>query len=89
VTITITIDPPAVMAGAARSSKKPRIVTLATGTFTIRHHVKSKLALKLTKAGKRLLAAHHGHLKATILVADHTRGGVVKRTGTLHIVTKH
>jgi hypothetical protein len=90
VTITITIDPPAARdAGTARKKTHPKIVTLATGTFKIRHRGKDKLAVKLTKAGKSLLAAHHGHLKASILVADHTRGGVVKRTGTINITTKH
>jgi hypothetical protein len=78
VTVTITIPESSGKAAAARKkkAKRPKIVTLASGKFTITTPGPHKLTLHLTKAGKRLLARDHGHVKAKALVADKTAGGL-------------
>lgn len=87
VTITITIDPPAMAAAAKKTTHKT--VTLASGKFTLKHGGEGKLTLKLTRAGKSLLAKAHGHLKANTLTVDKTLLGTLQRKGTLRITTKH
>jgi hypothetical protein len=89
-TVTITITIPEAGASAARKGKKhakPKIVTIASGTFTIHTQGPQKLSVRLTKAGKKLLASHHGHLSAKVLVADKTPGGIEKTTRTITIKT--
>jgi hypothetical protein len=88
VTITITAPEPSGKASAARKkSKRPKTVTLATGKFTITSKGPKKLTVHLTKAGKRLLARDHGHLKAKVLVSDKTLGGLETTTRTVSITT--
>ena len=61
-------------------------MTLGTGTFTITTKGPHKLTVRLSKAGKKLLAADHGHLNAKILVAEKTPGGTILTTRTIKIV---
>lgn len=94
VTITITIPESSGKAATARKkkAKRPKIVTLASGKFTITTAGPHKLTLHLTKAGKRLLARDHGHIKAKVLVADKTAGGLETTTRTVSFSpakTKH
>jgi hypothetical protein len=93
VTITITVPSSSGKASAARKSKKhpkTKIVTLATGTFTITTKGPHKLTVHLSKAGKKLLAADHGRLNAKVLVAEKTPGGTVLSTRTIKLVpAKH
>ena len=89
-TITITATETVVVkASVARKRTKTRkeTITLASGTFTIHHSGSNKLGVRLTKKGKQLLVADHGHLKASILLADKTPAGLQKITGTLKITT--
>jgi hypothetical protein len=88
VTITITFTE-TLAADTATSARKrhTKTITLASATFQIRHGGRNKLAAKLTGSGKALLAAHHGRLTATIVVADHTPGGLEKTTGRLKLTT--
>ena len=89
-TVTVTITISEASASAARKGKKhhkPKIVTIASGTFTIHTKGPQKLSVRLTKAGKKLLASHHGHLGAKVLVADKTAGGIEKTTRSITIVT--
>ena len=89
-TVTVTITISEASASAARKGKKhhkPKIVTIASGTFTIHTKGPQKLSVRLTKAGKKLLASHHGHLGAKVLVADKTAGGIEKTTRTITIKT--
>jgi hypothetical protein len=89
-TVTVTITISEASASAARKGKKhhkPKIVTIASGTFTIHTKGPQKLSVRLTKAGKKLLASHHGHLNSKVLVADKTAGGIEKTTRSLTIVT--
>ncbi len=93
VTITITV----LSGGSARygtearkKAKHTKILTLASGTFTIKTKGPKKLTVHLTKAGKRLLARDKGHLKAKVLVSDKTPGGVETTTRTITITAaKH
>jgi hypothetical protein len=89
-TVTVTITISEASASAARKGKKhpkSKIVTIASGTFTIHTKGPQKLSVRLTKAGKKLLASHHGHLGAKVLVADKTAGGIEKTTRSITITT--
>jgi hypothetical protein len=88
VTITITIDPPA-SASAARK-KHTKTITLGSGKFTLTSKGAHKLAVHLTKAGKRYLSAHHGRGSAKLLVSDKTNGVTSSSTKTIKITpAKH
>jgi hypothetical protein len=94
VTITVTITESSGKAAAARKkkAKRPKIITLATGKFTITTPGAHKLTLRLTKAGKQLFARDHGRLKAKVLVAEKTAGGLETTTRTVSFTpakTKH
>ncbi len=90
-TITVTItktETVVIKASAARKHKtRKETVTLAKGTFTITKGGAHKLGVRLTRAGDQALVAGHGHLKANVLLADKTQGGVQTITGTLKITT--
>ncbi len=87
VSVTITVDPPA--ASAAGKSRKPKIVTIATGKLTLTKAGSRKLKLKLTgkeqSALKSLFKKDHGKVKATITLSTKTAHGTFKSTGTLLI----
>lgn len=83
-TVTVTITVPSSSASATvASKKKAKAVTLASGKFTILTKGSKKLTVHLTKAGRKLLGAHHGRLSAKVLVADKTEGGTVLTTRTI------
>jgi hypothetical protein len=88
-TITLTLTAPeTVVVHAAQAAKKKKnkaeTIILAKGTFTILRP--QKLTVRLSKAGKKLLAADHGRLSAKVLVAEKTPGGTVLTTRTIKIV---
>jgi hypothetical protein len=90
-TVTITITSNSVKVKTAVVSRKnARNVVLAKERFTITKAGPRKLAVKLTRAGKRFLAAKKGHVKigSTIAetVAKHTK--VSARNLTLTIKRK-
>ena len=94
VTVTITIDPPATTASAARVSAdkkkkaKTKTITLASGTFKIKKKGKAELAVKLSKAGKKYLATHHGRTKgAKLLVSTKIDRHLEKTWRTITITT--
>jgi hypothetical protein len=88
-TVTITITIPA--ASAARNSKKkPKPIILAEGTFTIHRRGPQKLTLHLTKIGRKVVAAHHGRLRASLLLSRKIDGHTLSSTKTIKIVpAKH
>jgi hypothetical protein len=94
VMVTITIDP-ATAASVARKKTKVhhRTITLATGRFTIRHKGARKLQIRLTRAGRKYVAAHHHTLTTSVLVSEKIHGHteLVKRTVRLRFVkaSKH
>jgi hypothetical protein len=69
VTITITSNSVSVKT-ASVARKKARNVTLAKGRFTITKAGAHKLAVKLTPAGKKFLAARKGHLKVGSVISE-------------------
>ncbi|MGH2868705.1 MAG: hypothetical protein ACRDNK_14220 [Solirubrobacteraceae bacterium] len=90
-TIKITITSGTVTVHTSSvSRKKAKLVTLAKGTFRITKAGAKKLAVKLTPAGKKFLAAKRGHLKVSSVisetVAHHTK--VTSRRLTLRIQHK-
>lgn len=90
VTITVTISGASmasVNASAAHSkkSKKGKSVTLGSGTFTIHGKGPQKLTVHLTKAGKGLLAKHHGRLSAMLLAVEKVDGSTLRTTRTIKI----
>jgi len=92
VTITITIDPVVMESGRLVADKKKahhKTITLASGTFKIKKKGKDELAVKLTKAGKKLLKTDHGHLKgAKLLVSTKVDGHLEKSSRTITIKRK-
>jgi hypothetical protein len=86
-TITITLTAPETVlvkaARVARKKKKPKKITLATGTFTL--HRAGKVTLHLSKAGRKLLSAHHGRLSASLLLSEKIDGHTVTSTRTIEI----
>jgi hypothetical protein len=84
VTITITI-PTASAASARKSKKKPKPITLASGTFTLHKGGSQKVTLHLTKTGKKVLAAHHGHLTASLKLSEKIDGHTILSTKTIKI----
>jgi hypothetical protein len=87
-TVTITITIGGGEAAAARAAHKGA-KTLASGTFTIASKGPKRLSLHLTKAGKRLLARDHGHLKANVRVSAKTAAGLALTTRIITITAKH
>lgn len=86
VTITITVTEKASKASVARKKHaRTKTVTLASGKFTIQTKGPKKLTLHLTKAGRKLVARDHGHLRANVRVAETTPGGVQYITRTITI----
>lgn len=88
VTVTITGIEVTISFKASVSRKKvvhKRVVTLATGKFTIPGLGSKKLALHLTKAGKRLLSRGHGHVTGTVHISDSTPGGTQTTTRAVAI----
>lgn len=82
VTITITVEGASI---ARKGHSKPRKITLASGTFTIRKHGPQRLQLHLTKAGRKLLARHHGRLTASLLASEKLSGHSVGVAKTIKI----
>jgi hypothetical protein len=94
-TITITLTAPETVVvnahtarvAAKKGKKKPKIVTLGKGKFTITKAGGKKLSVKLSGAGKRFLASRKGHVKITGLFAEtlEKQTTQTKRTLTLAI----
>jgi hypothetical protein len=84
-TITIKIVAPSTAGRAMAASNKP--VTIATGRVSLRHPGKKQVAVRLTKAGKKLLKKHHGRLTAKVLASAKIGGQLRKSSRTIHIKT--
>jgi hypothetical protein len=87
VTIVITASSPSHTTRAV-SAKKTKVVTIATGTVTLKKSGQNKVAVKLTKAGKKLLKKNHGRLKAKVLASTTIAGHTAKASRTIHITSK-
>jgi hypothetical protein len=87
-TITITLTAPeTVVVKAAQAAKKKKskakTIVLANGTFTISRS--QKLTLHLTKIGKQVFIAHHGRLKASLLLSEKLDGHTLQSIKTIKI----
>ncbi len=87
-TITLTLTAPeTVVVHAARAAKKKKskakTIVLAKGTFTILGP--KKLTLHLTKNGRKIFAAHHGRLKASLLLSEKLDGHTIQSLETIKI----
>jgi hypothetical protein len=89
-TITITITSNSVTVKTASAARAARNIILARGKFTITKAGAHKLAVKLTAAGKKFLAAKKGRIRVgsviTETVGKHTR--TTQRNLTLTIKRK-
>ena len=83
-TVTITIEIPTASA-ARKGKKKPKPLTLAKGTFTLPKGGTHKLTLQLTKTGRKIFAAHHGRLKASLLLSEKIDGHTILISKTIKI----
>jgi hypothetical protein len=86
VTITITITFPAADVARAGHTKRKATVLLARGTFTIRKSGPQHLVLRLTKSGRKDLAARHGRTRATLVAATTVVNDIVKTKRAIKIV---
>ena len=99
-TVTITVTPPArgsaplppVLPGSfigSSASKKKRArtktITLGTAHFAIQGKGSESLTIRLTKAGRKFLSAHHGRSKAKLAITEKTTTGTVRTTHTINI----
>jgi hypothetical protein len=91
VTVTITATEVTIVVKKASAARRrivrKRVITLASGKFTIPGKGSKKLKLNLTKAGRRLLKREHGHIKADVHVSDKTAGGLELTTRSITIHT--
>jgi hypothetical protein len=84
--VRITITTPALLTATdarSRGKSKPPVITLARGTVTIRKHGARKATLRLTSAGRRFIASHHGRLTVTATIAAFIHGHTRTLTGGL------
>jgi hypothetical protein len=88
VTVTITVTEPAASKASVARRRKPhtKTITLGTGTFTLTTKGPHKLTVRLSRAGRKYLSAHHGRLNAKVLVSEHTPGGTELTTRTIGFV---
>jgi len=88
-TVTLTLTIPTASA-ARKGKKKPKPLILAKGTFTLPKGGTHKVTLHLTKTGRKIFAAHHGRLKASLLLSEKIDGHTILSTKTIKIVpAKH
>ena len=87
ITITITSNSVSVTTASARH-KKHKNVVLAKGRFTITKAGAHKLAVKLTPAGKKFLAAKKGHLKVGSTISESVGNHTKVTTRNLKLAIK-
>ena len=95
-TITITLTAPETVVvnahtarvAAKKGKKKPKIITLGKGKFTITKAGGKKLSVKLSGAGKKFLASRKGHVKITGLFAETLQKQTTQTKRTLTLAIK-
>jgi hypothetical protein len=91
--LTVTVSLPGASAAQQIARSKPRVITLARGTVTIRKRGLHRVRLRLTAAGRKFVASHKGHVTVTVSVAmtSHRHTSVVKQRLTVKIkqTSKH
>jgi hypothetical protein len=90
-TITVTLTAPETVvinghsAAVVAKKGKTKTVTLGKGKFTIAKRGAKKLSVKLSRSGKRFLAARTGHLKIKGLFAETVQKRTTHSTRTLRL----
>jgi hypothetical protein len=74
ITVTVTIGGTISVTSSLPERKQAKPITLGTGKLTLKRQGSKRLKLKLSRAGRKLVAAHHGSLKANILIAEKLKG---------------
>jgi hypothetical protein len=88
-TVTLTLTIPTA-SSARKGKKKPKPLTLAKGTFTLPKGGTHKVTLHLTKTGRKIFAARHGRLRASLRLSEKIDGHTILSTKTIKIVpAKH
>jgi hypothetical protein len=84
-TVTITATGTKVSLLKARTAKA---VKLGSGKVKLTKHGSKKVAISLTKTGRRYLHAHHGKVGAVVSVSQSVKGHRVVTTRTITITSK-
>jgi hypothetical protein len=90
VRITITLLAPLTASDARRKAKsKPPVITLAGGKVTIRKDGPRTVRLRLTAAGRRFVASHHGQVtvNAALAITVHGHTRVINQRLKIKIIT--
>jgi hypothetical protein len=95
-TITITLTAPETVVvnahtarvAAKKGKRKPKIVTLGKGKFTLTKAGGKKLSIKLSGVGKKFLASKKGHVKITGLFSETLQKHTTQTTRTLTLAIK-
>jgi hypothetical protein len=85
--VSVTAALPLAADARHRGKRNPPVITLARGTVTIRRGDAQQVTLRLTSAGRRFVASHHGRVTATATIATTINGhtSVLKSRLTLRI----
>ncbi len=88
--LALTASDPTKVRGArakgAKGGKKPHDVTIATGAFSIEGDETKRVNIELNPTGRALLqAADHGHLSASLEIAELAPGSRPAQTATVSI----
>ncbi len=85
---TVVVDAHTARLAAKKGKRKPKIVTLGKGKFTITKTGAKKLSVKLSGAGKKFLASRKGHVKVTGLFAETLQKQTTQTKRTLTLAIK-
>jgi hypothetical protein len=86
VTEAVTASASTAGSTASRARKtRTKTVTLGASRFAIPANRSKKPTVKLTRTGKRLLAAHHDRLNAHVVVSEKGKDGIVRTTSSIKI----
>jgi hypothetical protein len=95
-TVTITLTAPetvivhaASVAAARKGKRRTKTITLGNGRFTIKSAGAKKLAVKLSRPGKRFLASKRGHLKISGLISETVQHHTLKTKRSLRLTIHH
>ncbi len=85
---TVVVNAHTAALAAKKGKKKPKIVTVGKGRFTITKSGAHKLAVKLSRAGKKLLASKRGHIKISGVISETVQKHTTQTKRTLNVAIK-
>jgi hypothetical protein len=77
------------VSAARKGRKRTKTITLGKGRFTIKSAGAKKLAVKLSRPGKRFLASKKGHLKINGLISETVQHHMLKTKRRLTLTIRH